>query len=197
MRTLEESFNYLERKKEISYEELISEFKNVGIALIGLILVLPSALPIPSTYYSTPIGIIIFFIGLSIMIDKNVISKKYSKKKIKINNLKKIHRKINFLIRFFDKISKKRMNFLFNRYLLGFFIIILGLTMVIPYPFTDTLPAISLLIIFFSMINDDGLFLLFGFFLGIFSLFVAYIALRYGYIIIKEIIILIKNFFYH
>ena len=186
MQTLKESFKILESKTSLSVNDLVKEIGDFGLAFIGLILVIPSALPVPATYYSTPIAIIVFLIGLSIMFSKTLIPKKWAKKKIKITNLKKIHSKLSGLLIFFDRTSKKRLSFLFNRYFLGFLIILMSVFMSIPYPLTDTLPAMALFFIFFSIINEDGYYLVFGIFVGLIAIIVSILALTLGFLVVKE-----------
>lgn len=188
MKTLQESFDYLESRKSFTLNELLYEFRDVGLSFFGLLLVIPSSIPLPATYYSTPIGFIIFLIGINFVINKNILPKNYLNKKINVSKVKRFHKKISKIILFFDNISKKRMRYFFKNYLIGLVIIFLSLIMMIPYPLTDTLPAIALLFIFFSIINEDGLFFLFGIIIGIFASFIAYFAINYGYMFVKEMI---------
>lgn len=70
-----------------------------------------------------------------------------------------------------ERFSKPRLESLAKRRLLAFLvglaIILIALVMLVPFPGTNTIPALGILIIGFGLANNDGLFVMSGSLLGL------------------------------
>ncbi len=180
-----------------TFGKLVEELETESIAITLIVLSLPSALPIPATGYSTFFGVIFVTIALSQLFNKKlsfINNKKIDKGFYKLL----ITKGIKFL-RFLEKFTKPRMSFLFKSRLfvklIWIIILLCGLSMILPIPFTNTAPAFSILIIALSLIEKDGLIAILGILSSIIALIISitviilFITLGYhGIIMFKQML---------
>ncbi len=175
---------------DTTFEDILKKYAEKDFFyLFGFLLVLfsfPIVLPIPSPGYGTFFGIIIIFITVAAMLSSSsiqIISKipqKIKKKKVGkifikfISISSKIINKIDFFI-------KPRFNKIYNllviklKYFICFLIIIQGimLSLLVPLPFSNTIPAIIILILGLGIMNKDGLSVLIGTIMGILLILIS------------------------
>ncbi|NBW42042.1 exopolysaccharide biosynthesis protein [bacterium] len=161
---------------EVTIRTIMKELDHHGMALVLIFFSLPSALPVPAPGYSTVLSVPLLCIGLGLLFGKR--SVKFpafiSKKTINLSKLKKMRSLMEKLAIFLERFSRPRLasfvQSLSARLLIGLLICLLGVSMAIPIPGTNTLPAGGIFLIGFSLLEDDFLFLFLGFAWGLIAL---------------------------
>lgn len=153
---------------ETSIGTLMKELDQHGIALVLIVFSFPSALPVPAPGYSTLLSMPLLFIGIGLLLGKKAIEfpKFVSSKTFNPAKFTKAIKLMTRIAVFLERFSKPRFTALVRSYssrmLVGGIICLLGLSMAVPIPGTNTLPAGGIFLIGFSFLEDDSLFLLLG-----------------------------------
>lgn len=171
------------KSHSIQVSELFNNLGSKGFGIILVFLSLPSALPVPAPGYSTPFGIAIVLIAFQILIGKNSLKTPNSIKKITFSP--NISQKIlSFAISFLNKIEpfiKPRLLQFQSKQFRPFVainLILLASLMILPIPFTNTLPAMVICLFGISICENDGLLTLISIALSLLSLaFYAFIII--------------------
>ncbi len=162
-------------KGDITVTKITEQVKEKGFGLFLVILSLPSALPIPAPGYSTPFGIILMTIGIQMALGRETpwlpvwagkvtLKQKFAKKIVKAGCT--FFGKIEYLI-------KPRFSVLTNkgsRSLLGMLVALMAVLMIFPIPLTNTAPAMVIFLIGIGLSEDDGLFILGSYIIGLLAL---------------------------
>ncbi len=133
-----------------------------------VLLALPSALPVPAPGYSIPFGIVIFILASQLIagarrpwLPKRVMSHPIA--------LSKIQGILKAGIPWLEKIellSRPRLTYICTslpgRVIIGSAIALMAISMMIPIPGTNTLPAIGIFVTGFGLLDDDGMISLAG-----------------------------------
>ncbi len=143
-----------------------------GYAALFIILSLPFCIPIQIPGFSTPFGLVLAFLALRFAFAKHlwwpkwILEKEISSHKVALVTLKTIQ-----AFEFLKKISRPRLIFLtqsivFHR-MHGCIIFILSVLLLLPLPipFTNMLTALPIFCIGTGLLEDDGIFILIGYFL--------------------------------
>lgn len=157
-----------ERQTEIT---LVDVLELAGERVFGFLLVLlalPSALPIPAPGYSVPFGILILVLAVQMIVGRARpwFPRWFSNRSITLTQARSVIKAGIPWLKRLEAISRPRYTFFCTsvpgRVLLGSAIALMGLSMMIPLPLTNTLPAMGVFIIGFSLIEDDGVISLMG-----------------------------------
>lgn len=167
---------------EIEMNQIISILAGKGYAALLVIFTLPFCFPIQIPGFSTPFGITLALLGLRIGLGMQpwwpqfILTKKLSSKTIKkiaentIGVVTKLRRITHPRLFFFTK------NPICHR-INGFLISVLSifLSLPLPLPFTNLVSALPIFFIGIGLLEDDGLFIIIGYFLSLicFAYFIA------------------------
>jgi hypothetical protein len=151
-------------------------FLFVLFGIIGVLALPPLSLiaAIPMTYFSTQ---------LFLSYDHPYLPKFITEKSFQKSNLRLALKKAIKILDRIEKIVKPRMSFFFSDWaerILGLAMIIFSLSVLMPIPFTNFLPSVSLIFIGLGMIERDGLMTLIGVILGCLGLLVTTTVLILG-----------------
>jgi len=145
--------------------------KSFGIFLV--ILSMPSALPVPAPGYSIPFGLALLFLGIQVVLrrDHPWFPERVLKREIHIKeNSKAVNGMVKFLS-MFEKVIRPRFTFVYGNpvfyRLMGCVIMLCSVSMLIPIPLTNTLPALGIFLIGLGMLEEDGFFGIFGTAVGV------------------------------
>lgn len=158
--------------KSLCIGELCSKVADKGFGLSLILLALPSALPIPAPGYSTPFGIAIIFLGAQLMMQRNVIWLPRRIAAVQIHSSlsnKMLGAALKFLTRT-EKWIRPRQKWIatsLGHIALSVIICTMAGLMILPIPFTNTLPAIVILLIGIGLAEEDGLLAIFALGVGI------------------------------
>ncbi len=149
--------------KPITLQKIIEILHGRGLDLLVLLLALPFCTPIPLLGLSTPFGMVLMFLGLRIALRKHPwFPKRLLQREIPYATLTKIIQAALTVTTRLEKVLHPRLKF-FNRW--ATFTALNGLVITssafllmfpIPIPFTNTLPALSIILIAAGMIEEDG-----------------------------------------
>jgi hypothetical protein len=80
------------------------------------------------------------------------------------------------------------MNLHFAEKINIFMVFFLATLSLVPVIFANSIPGIAIILISFGMLNKDGLFIILGHLIGIFSIFVVWVMVIFGKILVFKII---------
>ncbi|MBO7719517.1 MAG: exopolysaccharide biosynthesis protein [Methanosphaera sp.] len=185
---------------DVSVEQLLDMLLADGIHIMVIILIAPFLIPVSIPGSSTPFGILIILLELSVLFNKKlVLPKMVSEYTLSEESMNKLFEVLYKAMSYIEKISKPRGNLTKNKVLNklnSVIIIVLAvlLFLPLPIPFTDFIPAVSILLLSVSCLEDDSYLLILGYIASIFTM--GYFA-SVGYIgveIIKNVIYYILSF---
>ena len=175
--------------RSLTLGELEAILQGRGFALFILLLSLPFCSPITIPGLSIPFGVVITFIGLRIVFGrKPQLPGFILQKQIKFATLEKIvHVGLKFCTKM-EKIAKPRMRFIRRSpgmiNLIGLGLASGGIQLLLPLPpfipLSNTIPAISIVLLTAGLIERDGVFVLAGYFVNIAAW--IYFGLMFGVI---------------
>ena len=147
---------------KVTLNELLTLGGERTFGFLFVLLSLPSALPIPAPGYSTPFGIVMFLLAVQLIIGRakpwlpaGWMAKGFERTKV----AGFISKGIPWLQKI-EAISRPRLSIIctspVGRLMLGVAIALMSIAMMIPIPFTNTLPAMGIFVIGFGLLDDDG-----------------------------------------
>jgi hypothetical protein len=179
---------FLERLdgKDTSVEELVALIGDRGFGLIILLLALPAALPVPAVGYGTPFGIMLVLLGGQIAIGRKTpwIPTSLGKRRVPYRLLNFSIRNARLPLRAVELFIRPRLSGLARHRLflpgIGVMIMLLAALMALPIPLTNTAPSFVIFMLAAGILEEDGLFLLFGLVLAPVAASIAGAALYYA-----------------
>lgn len=154
-------------EKVVNIGAFINIISHRGFGAILLLLSLPAALPFPAVGYAIPFGLLIILFGLQLLIGRNFpwLPHRISQKQLYPGFISFLKKKGLPFLKKAERWSTRRMEFTTQKpfhVVTGLIVGLMGAIMVIPIPFTNTLPALVVFIIGLGLVADDGLFILGG-----------------------------------
>ena len=156
------------RDKKVTLSEILTLAGERIFGFLFVILALPSALPVPAPGYSIPFGIAMFFLAVQLIIgrDRPWLPAKIMNGSMSLDTVQGFIKKGNPWLKRIEALTKPRMSSictsLAGRVLIGIAIAIMSISMMIPIPGTNTLPAIGIFVTGFGLVEDDGAISLLG-----------------------------------
>lgn len=162
-----------------------------------VLLALPSALPVPAPGYSVPFGIILLILAGQLIIGRQRpwFPQKWLNHQIPIEKVQGFVRAGLSWLRRIELISRPRLTpvctSFVGRVVIGCAITLMAISMMIPIPGTNTLPAMGIFITGFGLLDDDGIISLAGIVVCLLGLALSMAILIFGYEAVKGVINLI------
>ncbi len=188
------------RNKKVTLLDILNLTEERIFGFLLAILSLPSALPVPAPGYSVPFGIAMFFLAIQLIIgrDRPWLPEKMLKGSMNLETVQKFVKMGTPWIRRIENITKPRIAYLCTslpgRTMLGIAIALMSISMMIPIPGTNTLPAIGIFVIAFGLLEDDGLICIAGLFICSLGLALTTSILVFGKVAVEGFIDLIKDY---
>ena len=168
--------------RNITLTEIVNLFGDDGLLLFAAFLSLIFLIPVSIPGFSTVFGGILFFIGLSHLINRRLwLPLRIKNKTLSAEKLSTSLDKGLKWLHFLERICKPhRLNILTNNKIAniinGFMILVGAIFLMFPFgimPFSNTLPALIILFLSIGIIQKDGVIILLGYFsvLGTFIYF--------------------------
>jgi hypothetical protein len=188
------------RSEEVT---LAAIWQLAGERIFGFLFVLlslPSALPVPAPGYSIPFGVVMLLLALQLLAGwkRPWLPQKMLNRPIELS---KVQGFLNAGMRWLHRIemlSRPRLSYvctsLPGRVVIGCAIAVMSVSMMIPIPFTNTLPAIGIFVIGFGLLDDDGAISLAGLVICAMAFTLSASVLFFGYEMVRATIDLIKDF---
>jgi hypothetical protein len=139
--------------------ELAGE-RTFGFLLV--LLALPSALPVPAAGYSVPFGVVMLLLALQLIVGRTTpwLPRKIMQRPIAVSRVQGIVKAGIPWMQRIENVTRPRLTFIcstrLGRSLLGLAIALMSISMMIPIPGTNTLPAMGIFVIGFGLLDDDG-----------------------------------------
>lgn len=157
-----------ERSAKVTLADILSLAGERVFGFLFIILSLPSALPIPAPGYSIPFGILMFLLAIQLIFGAKFpwLPQKMMKGSMKLETVQSFLKKGLPWLEKIEAITKPRLTYictsLIGRLIIGIAIALMSISMMIPIPGTNTLPAIGIFVIAFGLQEDDGFITLSG-----------------------------------
>ncbi len=138
----------------------LAEERIFGFLLV--ILALPSALPVPAPGYSTPFGILIFLLAVQLITGARTpwLPPKMMNHPLELETVQGFLKAGIPWLRRIEAIARPRLSYicttLAGRVTIGTAIALMAISMMIPIPGTNTLPAMGIFVTGFGLLEDDG-----------------------------------------
>ncbi len=159
---LQRYFFEQEREPLVKLADILSLAEERIFGFLLVILALPSALPIPAPGYSIPFGILIFVLAVQLLTGAKSpwLPQRMINSSIKLKTAQGVVSTAIPWLRRIEAITRPRMTYLCTslpgRVLIGSAIALMSISMMIPIPGTNTLPAIGIFVTGFGLQEDDG-----------------------------------------
>ena len=188
------------RNEKVTLSDILTLAGERVFGFLLVILALPSALPIPAPGYSVPFGIAIFCLAIQLIIGRD---RPWLPAKIMNGSmpLKKVQGFVEKAIPWIQKIealTKPRMAYLctspLGKLILGCAITLMSISMMIPIPLTNTIPAMGIFVTAFGLLEDDGLICIGGLFICSVGATLTTSILVFGLAAVEKFIDLLKEY---
>lgn len=174
--------------------EIKSALHERGFALLILIFALPLSIPVPvppgfTTILSIPL--LIFSIQLIIGFDSPWLPHWIGKRAIKRATLASVIEKTAPILRKIEKITKRRIpifNNLIGEKIFSLIAFICSISIAIPLPLTNFIPAQGIALMSLSILNQDGILGILGIMFSVIGLIISAIVIIAGPAVLMEII---------
>ncbi|HAC65729.1 MAG TPA: hypothetical protein DCF68_19910 [Cyanothece sp. UBA12306] len=159
---LERYFFEEERSSDVKLADILALAGERIFGFLLVILSLPSALPVPAPGYSIPFGILMFLLAVQLIAGSKVpwLPEKMMKGSMKLKTVQSFLKKGLPWLKRIEALTRPRMTYICTslpgRTIIGFAICLMAISMMIPIPGTNTLPAIGIFVTAFGLQEDDG-----------------------------------------
>lgn len=146
----------------VTLNEILEIAGERTFGFLFVLLSLPSALPVPAPGYSTPFGIVMFLLAVQLIVGKEQpwLPKRFRKKGFECSQIQGLLRKGIPWLQKIELVARPRMTPVctsrLGRTVIGCAIALMSISMMIPIPLTNTLPAIGIFVTGFGLLDDDG-----------------------------------------
>ncbi|HSM83115.1 MAG TPA: exopolysaccharide biosynthesis protein [Nodosilinea sp.] len=184
---------------QVTLKEILTLAGERTFGFLFVLLALPSALPLPAPGYSTPFGIVMFLLAVQLIAGRTRpwMPEKWSHHKFDLGSVQKIVKAGTPWLRRLETISRPRLTPVCTsvpgRTLLGVAIALMSISMMIPIPGTNTLPAMGIFVTGFGLLDDDGAISLGGLVLCVLGGTLTTLILLFGYEAVKTGIEFLRN----
>lgn len=148
--------------KNVTLNEILEIAGERTFGFLFVLLSLPSALPIPAPGYSTPFGIVMFLLATQLIVgsEQPWLPEKFRKRGFERKTVQGFIRKGMPWLQRIEMIARPRLTPVCTsrtgRMAIGIAIALMSISMMIPIPLTNTLPAIGIFVTGFGLLDDDG-----------------------------------------
>ncbi|MGB3299029.1 MAG: exopolysaccharide biosynthesis protein [Phormidesmis sp.] len=148
--------------KEVTLNEILEIAGERTFGFLFVLLALPSALPVPAPGYSVPFGVVMLLLAVQLIAgsEQPWFPAFFRKRGFERKSVQGIIRKgIPWLERI-EMVSRPRLTSVCTsrtgRAMIGLAIALMSISMMIPIPLTNTLPAMGIFVTGFGLLDDDG-----------------------------------------
>lgn len=172
---LQRTFLDNEHPPHVTLQELLTLAEERVFGVLFVVLALPSALPVPAPGYSVPFGIMIFLLSVQMIAGSKQpwFPQKFSTHPVALSTVQGILKKALPRLRNIEAITRPRFlpicTSVPGRILIGCILALMGISMMIPIPGTNTVPAIGIFVTGFGLLEDDGAISLGGLVISLFG----------------------------
>lgn len=174
------------RKEKVHLSTILEVFHERGFGVLLFLLALPAALPVPALGINMIIALPILLLTIQQAMGRHTVwmPEKIQKRSLKPKQITGFIKKAEPIINFLEIFFKPRLGFItrgiFSLFI-GVFGTIFALSITLPIPLTNTVPAMAIALMSVGVIMRDGLAVIGGIILGcIWIGLLSYFALFFG-----------------
>jgi hypothetical protein len=151
-----------ERPEKVALSDILLLAQERIFGFLLVILSLPSALPVPAPGYSVPFGILIFILAIQLIAGAKTpwLPEKMANYPLQLTTVQGFLKAGLPWLRRIEAIARPRLSYvcttLPGRITIGSAIALMAISMMIPIPGTNTLPAMGVFVTAFGLSEDDG-----------------------------------------
>ncbi|MGF1566635.1 MAG: exopolysaccharide biosynthesis protein [Nodosilinea sp.] len=176
---------------QVTLKEILDLAGERTFGFLFVLLSLPSALPLPAPGYSVPFGVVLLLLAVQMIAGRTRpwVPESWKLKQFELTTVQKIVKAGNPWLRKLEAVARPRLTPLCTslpgRVLLGVAISLMAISMMIPIPGTNTLPAMGIFVTGFGLVDDDGVISLGGLGLCLMGGTLTTLILTFGYEAVK------------
>ena len=155
--------------RPVRLSEILASTHGRGFNLLLLLIGLPFLSPLPLPGFSTPFGFVVFLIGARLALGRRPwLPKRILQHEFPARFITKLLRTASRMVRWLEVLLRPRLAFLHKQWIYrriaGALIMLSGLLLLLPLPvpFSNTLPALTVVLLAAGAMERDGLFFLAG-----------------------------------
>lgn len=151
-----------QRPPKVTLEEILQLAGERIFGFLFVILSIPSALPVPAPGYSVPFGILIFLLAIQLIggAKRPWLPRRMQNYPMKLETVQGVVKAGVPWLRRIEAIARPRLTYICTtlpgRITIGSAIALMAISMMIPIPGTNTLPAMGIFVTGFGLLEDDG-----------------------------------------
>ncbi len=153
----------------ITLQEVLQLSGDRTFGFLMVMLAFPSALPIPAPGYSTPFGLLILVLAVQMLWGRHEPWLPFSQRSLKLSRVQGILKAGLPWLKWIENLARPRWSVVCDtragRFVLAIAVSLMAISMMIPIPGTNTLPAMGIFVVGFGLLEKDGLISLIGLFL--------------------------------
>ena len=157
-----------ERTSKVTLAEILSLAGERTFGFLFVLISIPSALPLPAAGYSIPFAIVIFILAIQLVIGRHRpwLPAKIMNSSIELKIAQGFLKAAIPWLRRIEALTQPRLTYICTslpgQIFIGIAIALMSISMMIPIPGTNTLPAIGIFVTGFGLLEDDGVISLVG-----------------------------------
>jgi hypothetical protein len=151
-----------ERSPQVTFADILQLAGERTFGFLFVLLSLPSALPVPAPGYSIPFGIVMFLLALQLIAGRKrpLLPDKMMYRPLDLKKVQGFLKAGMPWLQRVEVICRPRLTFictgLTGRIIIGVAIALMSISMMIPIPGTNTLPAMGIFLTGFGLLDEDG-----------------------------------------
>lgn len=159
---LQHTFLENEHSAQVTLQELLNLAEERVFGFLFVLLALPSALPVPAPGYSIPFGIIIFLLAIQLIMGSKQpwFPQCFATYPVALTTVQGILKQALPWLARIETITRPRLfpicTSVIGRCVIGCILALMGVSMMIPIPGTNTVPALGVFVTGFGLLEDDG-----------------------------------------
>lgn len=183
----------------VSLKEILDLAGERTFGFLFVLLALPSALPIPAPGYSVPFGIVLLLLAVQLVAGRTRpwMPEGWKTKSFELTQVQGVVKAGIPWLKRLEAISRPRLTpvctSLPGRVVIGIAIALMSISMMIPIPGTNTLPAMGIFVTGFGLLDDDGFISIMGLVLCVLGGTLSTLILMFGYEAVRAGIDLIRH----
>lgn len=147
---------------QVTLNQLLILAEERIFGFLFVLLSLPSALPVPAPGYSIPFGILIFLLAVQLIAGakRPWLPQRLANYSMELKQVQGVLKAGIPWLKRIEALSRPRLTYICTslpgRVTIGTAIALMAISMMIPIPGTNTLPAIGIFVTGFGLLEDDG-----------------------------------------
>lgn len=155
-------FFFEEPPPQVTLNQVLALSGERVFGFLFVILSLPSALPVPAPGYSVPFGILIFVLAVQLIAGAKTpwLPSRLADRPLELKQVQGVLKAGIPWLQRIEAVAHPRLSYfctgIAGRVTIGIAIALMAISMMIPIPGTNTLPAIGVFVTGFGLLEDDG-----------------------------------------